>query len=121
MFSSRLPWPSAAALIVAVGAVQAQPALGGPDPADAAAAVPRIVYASPFQSRRTTPTATAADWLQANREVAAIGGWKAYAREAQAPESAASAAAPEQALPPMALPPMTLPHQHTIPAPGARP
>lgn len=66
-----------------------------PQPTDAQASVPAQRHDSAL--KRYTPAAPleVADWLQSNQNVARIGGWRAYAREAAAapPASAASAAA----------------------------
>jgi hypothetical protein len=61
-----------------------------PDPLDARAAVPAAPYRSAlsgYRSAASTP-ASAIEWKQANDEVARIGGWRAYAREAAASEPA---------------------------------
>ena len=112
-------WP--AVLIVAATSLQAAPAPAPvpathrPDPTDPAAATPPLNYRSPFPGGRQTPSALPTDWLQANRDVATIGGWRAYAREAQAPEPAASAVTDA----PRAHPPT--PHNHAKPHAEARP
>jgi hypothetical protein len=62
-----------------------------PDPLDARAAVPPAAYRSAlagYRNAASTP-ASAIGWKQANDEVARIGGWRAYAREAAASEPAA--------------------------------
>ncbi|MEO5732066.1 MAG: hypothetical protein ABIN96_14710 [Rubrivivax sp.] len=65
-------------------------------PLDPEAATPTWVYRSPFDGARgvgpaAEPTGGPLSWAEANRQVGNIGGWRAYAREAQAPEPAASA------------------------------
>jgi hypothetical protein len=60
-----------------------------PDPLDATAPVPVVRYTSSFAQRPRIEGDTPADWREANETVARIGGWRAYAREAQQPESAA--------------------------------
>ncbi len=63
-----------------------------PEPASANAPVAPTVYKSllagyrPLRDDRPTP------WRPANDKVASIGGWRAYAREAQAADDSASAA-----------------------------
>lgn len=109
-----------AALFFATAAAQAQPAASGqpirPDPADPAASAAPLLYRSAFEAYREARPATATGWLEANREVAAIGGWKAYSREAQAPEPAASATtttAPAAKGKPAPMPiPTPAPHDH---------
>jgi len=59
------------------------------------APVAPLVYQSPFARYRPFNDAAALPWMQVNDEVARIGGWKAYAREAY--EAAASAEAAEEA------------------------
>lgn len=79
-----------AALCTAALAAAAQTAR--PDPLDAGAAVPAATYRSAlagYRSAASTP-ATALGWKQANDEVARIGGWRAYAREAAASEPPAA-------------------------------
>jgi hypothetical protein len=86
--------------LVAVQATTAAPAKQpGPDPADAQAAVPALVYKPPLANYRSLGDEAPADWRQANDTVRAVGGWRAYAREAardpQAPANAASQPAPK--------------------------
>ncbi|HVK33399.1 MAG TPA: hypothetical protein VM845_12975 [Burkholderiaceae bacterium] len=66
-----------------------------PDPADAAAATPALQHRSALAAtRRVSAEAAPLAWREANERVERIGGWRAYAREAQAPAAAASAPAP---------------------------
>ncbi len=58
-----------------------------PDPADPAAAVPAATYRSAFDGYRKMGDEPVADWRASNDAVAKAGGWRAYAREAQAPEA----------------------------------
>lgn len=74
------------------------------DPTDAAAVVAPLHHRSAFETYRAAQPASAAGWVEANRDVAAIGGWRAYAREAQAPASAASGTDAGAAMPPTAAP-----------------
>ena len=71
-----------------------------PDPLNAQAEVPPALHRSAFAFYRAVGDAPAAGWREANDIVARIGGWRAYAREAQAPA-------------PMVAPP--------VPAPAASP
>ena len=61
----------------------------GPDPADAAAAVPVTVYHSVFGADQRPGADKPIPWKAANDEVGRIGGWRTYAREAS--QSAATA------------------------------
>lgn len=57
-----------------------------PDPADPATQVPAATYRSAFEGYRKMGDEPVADWRASNDAVAKAGGWRAYAREAQAPE-----------------------------------
>ncbi len=52
------------------------------DPADPRADVPALPYRSPFVGYRPFVSGPVGPWRDMNDEVARIGGWKAYAREA---------------------------------------
>lgn len=90
-------------LVMAASAAAAQttrPA-GRPDPLDAMAPVPAVAYESALRRHRRSADEPPIAWREANDTAARIGGWRAYAREAQQPEAAASAAAdPKPRLPP---------------------
>jgi hypothetical protein len=59
-----------------------------PDPADPAVAVPPVVH-RPVSSLAAPSAASAPlSWRDANDRVGRIGGWRAYAREAQSAASA---------------------------------
>ena len=66
------------------------------DPANPDARVPSAVYHSSFAGYRAMKEPPVGDWRAANDEVGRIGGWRAYAREAQgaAPAAVAPAAGP---------------------------
>jgi hypothetical protein len=85
-----------AALALAVP-VPAQ-AASSAHPADATAAVPPLVHLSALSGYKRLSEPPAADWKAVNQNVERIGGWRAYAREANssasAPAAAASASAP---------------------------
>ncbi len=81
------------------------------DPADPAARVPAATHRSPFADYRLIGEEPVGDWRAANDEVGRIGGWREYAREAQAPETTPGAA-------PTKPPPGVTPAK---PAPGASP
>jgi hypothetical protein len=79
---------------VAQAQAQAQAASGRPqraDPLDAQARVPAAAYQSPLASYRRLGDDSRIGWKEANETVNRIGGWRAYAREAQQPDAAASA------------------------------
>ena len=70
---------------------------GRPDPLDATADVPRTSHESAFKAYRRLGDTPPTPWKQANETVERIGGWRAYAREAdpaRAPADAASAPTP---------------------------
>lgn len=90
------------ALASGLAAVAAHPT-DRPDPSNPAASTPRVVHESTFKHYRRFGETSVASWQQANETVARVGGWRAYAREAQAPQpapSASAAAAPARAAPP---------------------
>lgn len=64
-----------------------------PDPLDAQARVPAAVHSSALAGYRRLGDDRRVDWKEANETVNRIGGWRAYAREAQQPDPAASAPA----------------------------
>jgi len=69
-----------------------------PDPADAKAATPALQHRSAFAGyRRLGAESPSLAWREANDTVERIGGWRAYAREAQAPAPAAPASSPKSA------------------------
>ena len=85
-----------------------------PDPLDARASVPALVYTSSLVPGRPADAASAASWREANDTVARIGGWRVYAREAQQP---AGVATPRPRPPAVAVPiasplPMPMPQGH---------
>ena len=63
------------------------------DPLDPQARVPATTHSSPLSGYRRLVDDKRVDWKQANEAVNRIGGWRAYAREAQQPDPAASAPA----------------------------
>jgi hypothetical protein len=102
-------WLVPAALCAAAVAAQAQSATPAnaaraasaarPDPLDAKANVPALAYESSFTRYRRSSDDKAVSWRDANDAVARIGGWRAYAREAQEPASAPPAASTSMAVP----------------------
>jgi len=112
LFCVRAALAFGVALLMVDASAQAPKA----DPTDAAAAVPPAAYRSSLGSYRRLADPPPADWKAANQTVERIGGWRAYAREANAPTPAASApAAP--AAPASAPDTMRIPRP---PAPGHR-
>lgn len=99
-----LRWLQTAALFAAAGALapaaaQTRPAAPAAstapraDPLDARARVPTQVHESAFAAYRRLGPDQTLGWREANDNVGRIGGWRAYAREAQQPAPAASAPA----------------------------
>lgn len=86
--------PLAATLWLAALTAQAQSAAptAKADPLDPAARVPALTYESSFAQYRRLhdekPAEPGKAWREANDTVARIGGWRAYAREAQQPDQA---------------------------------
>lgn len=85
-----------AALCTATLAAQAQTPLptGRPDPLDAQASVPALVYRSSLVPARPAAADPPIAWREANDTVTRIGGWRTYAREAQQPQPAQAAPTP---------------------------
>lgn len=76
---SRRLWPGAL-LACSMSAVAAKP-----DPLDPAAKVVPQTHASAFSSYRAHADVSPRDWKATNDTVGRIGGWRAYAREANEP------------------------------------
>lgn len=82
-----------------LAAASLAPAQGTPgrteraDPLDAQARVPAVAYQSSLARYRGLGDDTRMAWKEANETVNRIGGWRAYAREAQQPDAAAPAPA----------------------------
>lgn len=101
-----------AALCAAAAAASAQPPTARrADPLDAGAVLPPMTHESVLGRSPRGAESKPIPWRDANDEVARIGGWRAYAREAQQPEPAASmpAAAPAR---PDTHRPTPMPHRH---------
>ena len=77
-----------AAVAQAAGAPGREPR---PDPLDPQARVPDVTYQSPLANYRRLGEDKLVPWSEANETVNRIGGWRAYAREAQQPEVTAPA------------------------------
>ena len=103
------------AAMFAGGIFNSTGAFAAADPTDAQSAVAPFKYQSPFRDYRVLGEDKRILWKDANDEVARIGGWRAYAREAQqaAPEKPAAetppAAAPSVPAPVKSLPPPPAP------------
>jgi hypothetical protein len=59
--------------------------------ADPEAATKPLAYRSPFSEYRADKAEELGSWREVNDRVGAIGGWRVYAREAQAPQPAPTA------------------------------
>ena len=88
--------------------------LNRPDPLDAQAALPLLRYRSALQAYRPNVAAAVGNWPAANEQVGRIGGWRAYAREAQQPDAAPAPAPTVDPSKPMSMPmPKPMPsHAH---------
>ena len=74
-------FPAATLAFVALPAV----ALSG-DPADPGASVRPLAHRSTLAGRPAPDTPEVADWRATNERVRAVGGWKVYLKQLQAPE-----------------------------------
>ncbi len=81
----------ATALCLVGSALAAGPSPRPPDPLDPQAAVPAARHRSVVPTTPAPVEVAVGDWQRANANVARIGGWHAYAREAAAPAPAAVA------------------------------
>jgi len=88
------------------------------DPLDARAAVPPVLHASALARYKPAGDGAVGSWREANDTVARIGGWKAYAREAQAAAPGGASAAPGASAASPASPAASTPAPA---APAARP
>jgi hypothetical protein len=97
------PWLAAitATLLPCAAALAQAPTTPRPDPADARAVTPPLQHRSALTGyRRLDAESAPLAWREANDRVERIGGWRAYAREANAAASApAPASAPASAAP----------------------
>lgn len=102
-----------AALFAAACVAQAQPAPGAsrPDPLDPQAKVPVLKYESSLGAPRRGVDDKPVSWREANDNVARIGGWRVYAREAQQPD-------PPAAAKPAGPAPAALPNETAKPVPA---
>jgi len=94
---------------------QAEVAVPRPDPLQASAPVPPVVYRPVLASYRRAGELSVGSWREANDTVTRIGGWRAYTREANQPEvpaTAPSGSAGAAAAQPAAPAPPSLPGHH---------
>ena len=107
--------------ILALLCLAGGPVLAANDPADAAALVPPVKYQSPFAQYRVLGEDRNTPWKEANDTVRAIGGWRAYAKEAAEAAKAGAAGLPSSAPAIPAIPatpaapsasPPAQPHKH---------
>jgi hypothetical protein len=108
MFRPPIRWLSPALFIAIAWAPAAiaqdrSPAAAAADPLDAGASVPTVVYRSNLAGYRRLGNDKPIPWREANETVGRIGGWRAYAREANEPASAerpaTGASAPDGSMP----------------------
>ena len=111
-------------LLVATQAQAQSSSTPRPDPLDPKAQVPSVRYESAFAKFRRIGDDKPVAWREANDAVARIGGWRAYAREAQQPDPAATDRPGAPALAPT-QPPLTAPAPAPapvpVPVPAAKP
>ena len=88
-----MPYPNSSALLLVAALAAAAPcgAQNRTDPLDAKASVPTLKYTSSLDRFRGWGDDKPIPWKEANDTAARIGGWRSYAREAQAPAPGASA------------------------------
>ena len=67
-------------------------AIRQPDPLDASVVVPQTIHRSAFAQYRILSDEKVGSWKDANDNVGRIGGWREYAKEANAPDSSAGQA-----------------------------
>lgn len=81
------------------GQAPSSPSRPRSDPADANVSVPAVDYRSAFAQYERRGAVTPIPWKTANDEVARIGGWRTYAKEASRADPATEQAAPVPASP----------------------
>ena len=116
------------AAFLLIAACTAPTTFASSDPMNAGAVVPPVQYRSPFYDYRSFGDSVRTPWRQANDEVARIGGWRTYLREAQQarePAEAANATERAKSPPPVSAnekapvtPPATASEPAAKPAPG---
>ena len=93
-----IPFAAVAAVSAAL-LFHARFAHAAPDPADAQASVPSNPYRSPFHGYRPLGEEKLLPWKASNDEVAKIGGWRVYAKEAREPQAATPSPEPAKSGP----------------------
>ena len=88
-------------IAVAAPLAWAQPASNSakPDPQDAKASVPRVIYKSGLANYRVFSDEKRMSWKETNDNVGRIGGWRAYAKEAQEPAGASTPPGADKSVP----------------------
>ena len=127
-FENRCARGLRAAAFLLIATSTAPATFASSDPTDPGGAVPAVQYRSPFYDYRSFGDSVRTPWRQANDEVARIGGWRTYLREAQqARELAEAANATARAQSPLPVsanekapvtPPATASEPAATPAPG---
>lgn len=96
---------------------QTAPPRARPDPLDPAAQVPALVYRSSLPTTRERDAEKPISWREANDLVTRIGGWRSYAREAQAGSAPPATPSPAAAATVLPVPPASAkPVQQPLPA-----
>lgn len=97
MYSFSLYWlvPVALTAALPMAFAQSSPAPATPDPKTAASASVTLSYRSALADYRAYSEQAVGSWREANDKVGAMGGWRAYAREARQPDAAPAPASGE--------------------------
>lgn len=85
-----------ASVIPHISYAQAAPSEQRPDPLDARAAVPAPGYRSSLQDYRPHAEQEVSSWKEQNDATGRVGGWRAYAKQAQQPDPAGDKPAVKQ-------------------------
>lgn len=78
-----MAWALPIAVAAPLACAQAEAGHSRPDPQDAKASVPPVSYESPFANYRVLSDDKPTSWRESNDTVGRIGGWRAYAKEAE--------------------------------------
>lgn len=78
-----LAWFLSVATAAPLAWAQPAPDRARPDPQDAGVSVPRVIYRSSLATYRALSDEKPASWKETNDNVGRVGGWRAYAKEAQ--------------------------------------
>ena len=92
-------WTLSIATAAPLAWAQAAPGGSDADPQDAKASVPRVLYKSSLANYRVFPDEKLTSWKEANDNVGRIGGWRAYAKEAQEPAGASTPPGADKSVP----------------------